>query len=177
VAQNIDFNIQLSIKTLSDTKFEKFRKRIDNIFKIKNEKEQLMSMTSNLEALFYNVTEKLEDVDSQKYICEDNRETLQGHVDVASKVALGDEVTDDEVTNSHQFLDRFMQEIAYKKRFESHYGEFKINIIKHLDEMQKGMEDLATKSPWLLVDHSAIWNPMQTRFSNDKKKIYESIEN
>jgi len=51
VSQPIEYNIQQQIKTLSDTMSEKFRQRIDSIFKIKNEKELLMNITAQLESL------------------------------------------------------------------------------------------------------------------------------
>jgi len=51
VSQPIEYNIQQQIKTLSDTMSDKFRQRIDSIFKIKNEKELLMNITAQLESL------------------------------------------------------------------------------------------------------------------------------
>jgi len=51
VSQPIEYNIQQQIKTLSDNMSDKFRQRIDSIFKIKNEKELLMNITAQLESL------------------------------------------------------------------------------------------------------------------------------
>lgn len=52
VSQPLEYNLQQQIKTLSDNMFDKFRQRIDSIFKIKNEKELLMNITAQLESLY-----------------------------------------------------------------------------------------------------------------------------
>jgi len=52
VSQPLEFTIQQMIKTLSDTLFEKYKKRIDDIFRLKNEKELLLSITAQLESLY-----------------------------------------------------------------------------------------------------------------------------
>lgn len=65
VSQPLEYNLQQQIKTLSDNMFDKFRQRIDSIFKIKNEKELLMNITAQLESLYQNVTQKMEDEENK----------------------------------------------------------------------------------------------------------------
>jgi fructose-specific phosphotransferase system component IIB len=119
------------------------------MFTKKNEKELMMNITAQLESLYYTVNEKLEDEENKPFICEDTKEELSAKSELAGKVAMGDDddLTPEQVKDAHAYLDRFTQEIAYKRRFESHFVEFKKDILKHIDEMQKGIDDLSKSKP------------------------------
>jgi len=60
------------------------------------------------------VTEKIEDEEFNKYICADTKEELQKWNEIAGKIALGEDegLSHQEIKDAHQYLDRFMQEIA-----------------------------------------------------------------
>lgn len=85
-------------------------------------------------------------------------------------------LTEQEIKDAHQYLDRFINEIAYKARFESHFVEFKKDILKHINDLQTGIQELGKNKPYLLVDHLSLWTPMIDKFENDRKQITNSIE-
>lgn len=116
----------------------------------------------------------MEDEENTIFICADTKDELIIKNEIAGKIAMGDDadLTVDQIKDAHAYLDRFIQEIAYKRRFESNFTAFKVDILKHISEMQKGIDDLALSKPYLLVDHANLWTAMTTKFNDDKLMIW-----
>jgi len=95
------------------------------------------------------VSVKVEEEENKSYICEDTLFELNKWNAIAGQVAMGEDegLATQDIKDAHQYLDRFIHEIAYKARFESHFIEFKKDILKHINEMQTGIQELGKNKP------------------------------
>jgi len=72
-------------------------------------------------------------------------------------------------------LDNFSKELAHKKRFNSHFIDFKKDIMEHIQKFKLAIIDLDKKQPWVRIDYASLWSNLMKKTEDDENFISKSL--
>lgn len=76
-------------------------------------------MVAKIESLQFTVTEKIEEASNAEFICQDARDQVQQAMEAVGAIVDGDVTETAAIRECFNTLDRFQEELAHKKRFNS----------------------------------------------------------
>jgi len=72
-------------------------------------------------------------------------------------------------------MDRYLYDMSFKKRFNSHFLEFKKEVQDNNQRLKVGLIDLLNKLPYIKEDYKDLLYKLQTKIDSDEGFINTSI--
>lgn len=110
------------------------------------------------------------------FICPEQRTDLEECLSISSEIAIGNEGGDtSKLKLCYDKLDNFSRELAHKKRFNSHFLDFKRDIVEHTQKFKLAIIDLDKKQPWVRNDYATLWTALMKKTEDDEHFISLSL--